>query len=312
MGSALGALLADDGHEVQFVARGARAKQLADRGLRINGLADLKLECNLVTDLSTSQSPDLLIVAVKTYSHLAAVESMSSWRPKLVISVANGVSKNEDLVGVFGAAATLGCVADFSAELLTDGNVAYTRNVGIHLGELAPTDDSERVASLVRTLQNASIRSQAHADVARIEWSKFVGWCPFMALSIISRGNTWQALADPNLARTLVVAGREMAALASTLGVAIEDFSPLPVATLTRAPLEEAVTTLAQMGERFRQDAVDHRMSALQDFERGSPLETEETLGHALALGRDAGVPMPTMRTLYDLVTGLDRLRDLR
>lgn len=309
LGSTMGALLQAAGHDVQFIARGKRAQQLERDGVRITGTAELALACTLVKDVAPSQTPDLLIVAVKTYSHRDAVDSLAHWRPEVAFSVANGVTKNDHLIQAFGADAALGCMADFSAELLADGKVVFTRNVAIHLGELGAGAVTPRVDELVQTLEGAGIRARSHEKVAVVEWSKFVGWCPFMALSVISRGRTWRALSDPNLARTLVTASREMAALASSLGIEIVDVSPLPVASLTRSSLEDAVAELARMGERFRRDAVDHRMSALQDFERGSRLETEETLGHALALGRDRGVPMPTLATFYDLVMGLDRLR---
>lgn len=309
LGSTMGALLAVAGHDVQFIARGSRAQQLVRDGLRINGLADLALSCRLVDQLTPGQSPDLLIVAVKTYSHRDAVSSLSHWQPKLVFSVANGITKNEDLTRAFGADSTLGCMADFSAELHGDGRVTFTRNIGIHLGEFDGTQTTSRVTSLVQELEAAGIRARSHARVATVEWSKYVGWCPFMALSVISRGRTWKALSDPNLAHSLVLASREMAALAQALGVTIEDVSPLPVASLTHASLDDAIAQIRQMGERFRRDAVDHRMSALQDYERGSRLETEETIGHALTLANEVNVPMPTLATFYDLVMGLDRLR---
>ena len=47
----------------------------------------------------------------------------------------NGVLKNELLARVFGFSRVLGAMADFSGELLANGEVKFTRNVCLHLGE---------------------------------------------------------------------------------------------------------------------------------------------------------------------------------
>ena len=44
-------------------------------------------------------------------------------------------------------------------------------------------------------------------------------------------------------------------------------------------------------------------MSSQQDVLRGSPLEYLETLGHALELGREVGVPMPTLDNGYRILS---------
>ena len=51
------------------------------------------------------------------------------------LSVQNGVLKNELLATVFGYSRVLGAMADFSGELLANGEVKFTRNVCLHLGE---------------------------------------------------------------------------------------------------------------------------------------------------------------------------------
>jgi hypothetical protein len=49
--------------------------------------------------------------------------------------VQNGVLKNELLARVFGFSRVLGAMADFSGELLANGEVKFTRNVCLHIGE---------------------------------------------------------------------------------------------------------------------------------------------------------------------------------
>ena len=53
-----------------------------------------------------------------------------------VLSIQNGVLKNEQLAQTFGWDKVLGAMAAFSAEVLPTGTVRFTVNQGLYLGEL--------------------------------------------------------------------------------------------------------------------------------------------------------------------------------
>ena len=52
-------------------------------------------------------------------------------------SIQNGVFKNEALIAAFGSERVLGSLANTSGELLASGEVLFTRNVDLQVGELA-------------------------------------------------------------------------------------------------------------------------------------------------------------------------------
>jgi len=68
-----------------------------------------------------------------------------------------------------------------------------------------------------------------------------------------------------------------------------------------------AVELVLAVGHGFRERAPTHRVSALQDFEAGRPLELEETLGHAINLARQMDVPAPQLQRFYDQLRALGR-----
>lgn len=306
LGSILGAQLLGAGHSVVMLARGARAEALRRDGIRLHGLVEQQIPCRVETNPSAIAAADVVIFAVKTLTHEAAAESLAHLRVDMVLSVANGVLKNEQLIDVFGEDHVLGCMADVSGELEADGRVLFTRNMCLHIGELhdRPTD---RCEALVSTLNASGMNATVAADIASVEWSKYVGWCPFMGLSVLSRAVSAEFLTDPDHAAVMVTAVREMYRLAMALGIHIEDRSPLPVTSIATGTLADGVACVLQVGERIREHSPEHRMSALQDLRRGTPLEVEATLGHAVALGRQHDIEMPTMETLYRLVAGVDR-----
>jgi 2-dehydropantoate 2-reductase len=196
----------------------------------------------------------------------------------------------------------IGSMADFSGELLANGEVKFTRNVALHLGE-EKGGMTARVEELVSAIEGAGVRCQAASNIRTREWSKFAGWIAQFPLAVLTRQITWKFLMDPRSAAVMVRIVREAAALAAAMKIELLDMPPIPVPSVVHASNEQAIEIIRGIGEKFRDTAPEHRMSAQQDVLRGSRLEHEETLGYALDKARELGVPMPTLETCYNIVT---------
>ena len=57
----------------------------------------------------------------------------------------------------------------------------------------------------------------------------------------------------------------------------------------------EAVATIRRLAAVMEAQAPAHKLSILQDLERGRRLEIEETLGYAVRKGLELDVPLPTI-----------------
>lgn len=301
LGSILGAHLSRAGHDVTLVARGRRAEQIRTNGLVLSGLASIEARCPVITDPARLAATDTLILATKAIDTARTLATLGQLELSCAFSVQNGVQKDRLLAEAFGREHVLGCVADFSGELLPDGSVKFTRNVCLHLGGLdgSASDSVQKQSAL---LEAAGIRSAVATDIVRLEWSKFAGWIAQLPLAILTRRLTSEFLTDENAARVIVAGAREAKALADAEGITLEDAAPLPVASIARAKDDDAVRLVAEVGRRYRETAPEHRMSAQQDALRGSPLELEETLGYALERAETLDVPAPTLTTLYRTV----------
>ena len=306
IGSIIGAHLARAGHRVVMLARGTRAAYLAARGLTIRGLSEFTIPVHTLRDPHALRSAGTLIVATKTPGTAAALEPLRGTRFDVTLSIQNGPLKNELLAAAFGAERVLGALADTSGELLPGGDVLFTRNVSIYLGELGG-GDSARAQLLARTLDSSGVRAAATAEIQTLEWSKFCGWVGLMALSVATRALTWKYLCDPDSALLVTRLVREMGALAGALGIRLSDRAVLPSASLRAAPESDAVAIVMGIGEEYRRNAPTHRMSALQDLEAGRPLEVHETLGYARDKGRELGLDLPLLEAFTRLVAAIDR-----
>jgi 2-dehydropantoate 2-reductase len=307
IGSILGAHLVRAGHSVTMLVRERRAAQLRSDGLKIKGLIELAVPVTALSDSSQLRSADVLIVAMKTTGTAEALEPLRNADIGVALSIQNGVWKNEALAHVFGASRVLGCLANTSGELLSTGEVLFTRNVNIYIGEPGG-GVSARAERIARTIDASGVRSTAVADVLSREWTKFVGWAGLMLMSITTRAPTWRFLTDPDGALVLVRVVREVAALAKAAGITLStEDTLLPLQGILSGSDEAAVEAVRTAGRGFQKNSPDHRLSSLQDLEAGRPLEIEGTLGYAVRRAQELQVPVPLLDSLYHLAAAIDR-----
>src|SRR5215472_9865059 len=308
IGSILGAHLARAGHRVVMLARGQRAAQLEQHGLAIRGLAEFDTPVQTLRDPRALRSAGTLIVATKTPGTAAALEPLRSTPFDVALSIQNSPLKNELLSAAFGAERVLGALADTSGELLPGGEVLFTRNVSIYVGELSG-GESARARRLAQTLDSAGVHAMATPDILSLEWSKFCGWVGLMALSVATRAPTWKYLSDPDSALLIARLVREMGTLARALGIGLSDRAVLPAASLCALDESGAVALIMKIGDEYRRNAPSHRMSSLQDLEAGRPLEVHETLGYACAKAGELDLDLPLLAAFTRLTAAIDRTR---
>jgi 2-dehydropantoate 2-reductase len=311
MGSIVAAHLARAGRSVAVLARGRRAAHIMENGLRIGGLVEFTVPVTVLTDPASLRAADVLIVATKALGTADALAPLRNVSIELALSIQNGVMKNELLAQAFGAARVLGALANTSGELREDGSVLFTRNVNLAVGELE-ADVSPRAQRVAHALDSAGVRSKAMPRLRDQEWTKFVAWVGLAALSVTTRLSTWKFFSDRSSALVLARIVREAGTLARALQVRLGDESILPVATLCSVDEPQAVDILVKIGEDYRVNSPQHRLSTLQDLEAGRPLEIDETMGYAVRKARELGLSLPLLQNFFELATAVDRTRRLQ
>jgi 2-dehydropantoate 2-reductase len=305
LGSLLGAHLARSGEDVTLIARPQRAKAIQEHGVTVTGLANFVTPVQVTAQPQGLQQADALLVTVKTYDMEPALDSVAHLQVGAALSVQNGLIKGEQLARRFGWENTLGAAAHVSAELLSSGDVRFTANEWLSIGEF-PTGTSARVAALVATLARAGIRAEASERIASVEWTKYVVNISWMALSALSRLETYKIFKHPDLAWMAAKLTREVAQLPARLGIPLLDQGAFSAKTLSTGTFEEAVASFQQVGGRMEaQGATAHKVSILQDLERGRRMEFEEMFGYAVRQGVGLGVPLPTVEFCYRIIKGV-------
>jgi 2-dehydropantoate 2-reductase len=279
LGAYFGARLVQAGHEVAFIARGAHLAAMRENGLRvISELGDAHLAPIVATeDPMTVGQVDHVILTVKLWDTEAAAEAAKPLiGPRTtIVSLQNGIEKDEVLARIVGPAHVIGGVSYIAANIAKPGVIEHTgRLVRATVGELDGTQ-TDRVNAIVQALAAAGIEAQVSNDIKKATWEKFVFLVGFAGVTSLVRSavgpirENWEARSL--LAETML----EVVNVGRAAGVNLDS-------TFAETQLRLCDTVPAQV-----------RASMTVDLERGRRLELPWLNGAVVRLGRELHVDTP-------------------
>lgn len=280
VGGLFGARLLQAGFEVAFVARGAHLAALQADGLRVESETHGPLHLPRVTasdDTAQLGVADYVLISVKLADSAAAARLV---RPLVgpqttVISLQNGVTKDELLWREYGRAAVVGGVAYVGAYMDRPGVIHQIGSMqGIAVGEYDGSR-SERVQALADALKRGGVKAHVSTDIRRTIWEKFVLLVGLSGMTTVMRSSVGPIRANARSRAFLLQLMQEVVAVGRAQGVALPaDFAEERLAFMDTMP--------ANM------DSSMHH-----DLRVGRPLEVNWLSGAVVDLGARAGVATP-------------------
>ena len=285
VGGYYGARLAQAGHEIVFVARGAHASAIRSGGLRVKSeLGDVLVQpARVVEDPAQAGVADLIVVAVKLWDSEPAAAAI---RPIVgaqttVVSLQNGVDKDGVLAAAVGREHVIGGVTHIGAIIAEPGLIAHTGKLQkITLGEL-DGGSSPRVQAIAAALLGAKIDTVESDDIRRVTWEKFVFLTSLSGLTALTRKPVGAVREHPATRALLLDALRETALVARAEGVQLEPGVP-----------EQQLKMMDGLAPAML-------ASMAQDLLRARRLELEWLSGAVVRRGEARGVPTPVHRAIY-------------
>jgi len=238
VGGYYGARLQQAGHEVAFVARGAHAEAMRKTGLRIRSeLGDAQLSVRVLEDPAQAGPADLAVIAVKLWDTEDAARAVARVPRAAVVSLQNGVDKDEVLAGALGRDRVLGGVTHIAAVIAEPGVIAQTGKLQrVTLGEL----DGSRTPRLQTTadaFRSAGVETVVSDDIRRVTWEKFVFLSALSGLTALTRKPIGEVRANPATRNLLLEALREAVAVARAEGAGLDDaFAQKQLETMDSLP----------------------------------------------------------------------------
>jgi 2-dehydropantoate 2-reductase len=280
LGGYLGGLLARNGEDVTFVARGDHLRALRSQGLQVKSVeGDFALPVRALERPEEAGPVDLIIMAVKTYDVESAGEAV---RPVVgpetaVLCLQNGVDTEDRLAAMLGREHILGGAVSISGYVERPGVIRHAGGQRIILGEMNGTM-TPRVDAIAATLQRAGIKAEPTATIVTALWEKFVSICGFSGTTATARvplGRVWAQSETREMFRGLMT---ETASVGIARGV----------------PLSGVVDRQMTRYEQLATGPRAHIYASLYaDLQSGRRLEVNSLAGAVVRMGREANIPTP-------------------
>jgi 2-dehydropantoate 2-reductase len=279
LGGYFGGRLANAGHDVTLIARGAHLAALQTNGLQIkspNG--DLHLREISATDDPADVGPvDVVMMMVKTYDLAAAGQLAKAMvaDQTMVITCQNGVSAPDILAPILGAGHIVPGVARISGEVSAPGVIRHSAPLDILILGERDTTISERVRAFYDALKDAGTSPAIAENINHELWSKFIGQSTLASITTLTRLDLGPLLDCPQTGQLF----RDAMFEAERVGHAVDS-------NLPRGLAEHNFAFLSKFPRHMH-------ASMLDDLNRGKPLEIEALSGDVVRLGAAHGVPTP-------------------
>lgn len=285
LGGYFGGRLAQAGHEVWLIARGAHLKAMREDGLRIvspKGDAHVK-NIRATSDPGEPGPAEIVLFTVKNRDVETAAEAI---RPALgtatmVVTCQNGITAWERLGAVIGREHVLPGVARIPGEVSAPGVVRHTAELDMLLFGEPDGAHSARCETLRDVLADAGTTPVIARNVLHELWSKFCAQSALASLTTLTRLDIGPLRSNEVSARLF----RDAIAEAYAVG---------------RAAVPDLPDDTPQVNWDFVMRFPPHmHASMLDDLNRGKPLEHEYLSGDVVRLGERYGVPTPIHSVLY-------------
>lgn len=288
VGGLIGARLAHAGCDVSFIARGAHLAAMREHGLKLESqVENVRLRTVQVTDdPATLGQVDIVIFSVKLWdTESAARQILPLIGPETgVISLQNGVVKDDILRPIIGEKALMGGVAYMGTAISRPGVIQHTGTMQrVVFGEYSGRR-SKRAEALLEWCRKGGLDAAISDDIRRTLWEKFVFLVAMAAVTATIRLPIGPIRSHPMTRKFYLDALREAAAVGRAHGIRLpEDFAEERMAFVDTLP--STMTASMQL-----------------DLERGNPLEVEWLSGSVVELGAAVGVPTPVHRAARDIL----------
>lgn len=292
VGGYYGGLLAQQGHDVTFIARGAHLKAIQENGLRVKSIHG---DFNIIPAKAT-HSPvdiglvDLVLFCTKTY---ATEESSHLIKPIVqtkttVMSLQNGIEAAKEIGAILSKEHMIGATTWISSAVAAPGVIQQVSQFRrIVLGEL-DGQITPRVQGIFEAFQETGITIELSEDIQKVLWTKFVFISAISSLGSLTRLPLGEYREVPETRGMMINLMREVEAIARAQSVRLDD-------------------NVVEQSLNFIDNAAPHIRASMQlDVENVRRSEIESMVGVIGRQGRHLGISTPTADLIYAALLPID------
>ncbi|MCJ7703282.1 MAG: 2-dehydropantoate 2-reductase [Anaerolineales bacterium] len=292
VGGYYGGLLARQGHDVTFIARGSHLKAIQENGLQVKSVhGDFHLVPAKATDSPTEIGPvDLVLFCTKTHATDEAAQQIKPivGTKTTVMSLQNGIEAAEQIGAVIGMGHIIGATTWISSSVEALGVIKQVSQFRrVVLGEM-DGQATPRVQLIYETLRETGITAELSENILKILWTKFVFIAAISSLGSLTRLPIGEYRAVSETRNMMISLMEEIVSVALAQKVNLDQ-------------------DIVQKSLDFIDNAAPQIKASMQlDVEAGRRSELESMVGVIGRKGRELGIPTPTADMTYAALLPLD------
>ena len=293
MGALFGAILSEGGLEVTLVDTDrVHIDAIRKNGLRISGFGGDRIQMLATAyDASQIEQADIVLVQCKGTATREAALAMTHLADAgaVFISFQNGLGNEDILAELLGPKNVFGGLTSMAGARTGPGRIQDFDRVPSYIGEwhdgLSP-----RAEAIAAAFSAAGLETSASADIRTEIWKKLVGNMAMSAVSALTNLTSTEILRLEHLRQVCFTALDEALLIAHSQKIHLDRDMVLKGL--------ELMTGAGGTG--------DNKSSLCLDILAHRPSELEFIYGEPLRLADSAGLAVPTLRSFYGLVEGIE------
>ncbi|MDH3219506.1 MAG: 2-dehydropantoate 2-reductase [Gammaproteobacteria bacterium] len=310
IGGMMAVKLAQSGHELSVIARGAHLDAIRKNGLKYieNGAESVVTDIFATADMESITGQDIVLLGVKAHQIEPIADRLTGMLSEsgVIVTLQNGIPwwyfqklegeyrdrivRTVDPDGAIAAAIDpdriIGCIAFPAATIDEPGVIRHIEGNRFPVGELDGSA-SERVQAICDAFVEAGFKSFVLPDIRSEIWLKLWGNLSFNPISALTHATLVDICRFPQTRALAAQMMTEAQQIAEKLGASF------------RVSLERRIEGAEAVGK--------HKTSMLQDLELGKALEIDGMLGVVIELGEQTNTPTPAINVVYALVSLLHK-----
>ena len=294
VGGYFGGRLAQVGHDVTFIARGAHLQAIQSDGLQVNSIkGDFSIQPAQATDRpDTIGAVDLIFCGVKSWQ---VAEIADHLKPLIgnnttIITLQNGVESHTILSDAIGATHILPGMCQMISLVEGPGIISHKGiDPYLSIGELDGSSSQRlvEISDLFRKVEGVTINTST--DILQELWLKFMIIAPWSGVGAITRAPVGVFRTIPETRELLLQSIQEVYAVGKEHGVNLPD---------------NAVDKTIEFIDKVPAAGT---ASMQRDVMAGKPSELHEQCGAVVRLGEKKGVRTPVNRYIYHSLLPLEQ-----
>lgn len=285
LGGFYGALLAKNGNDVTFIARGAHLSAIRKNDLAIKSTkGDFVCKPAKATDNPADAGVmDWILFAVKTYDTETAARALKPMvgTNTTIVTVQNGVESFDQLASLYGKERVLLAPTQIESAIVQPGVIAQTSNfITTIVGEM-DRKITPRVEWLVEQLKRNGVDITASDQMPVPVWNKMLFLASFSGMTTLARTQGSILFKQPEAQAALRAAMQEVFDVAAAYGVKMPP-------DIVEQRLAFSINIQPGMTSSMHKDLLNHKR-----------LEIDALSGAIVRLGAAKGVATPVHRTIY-------------